>query len=60
MLAFRLAAFTGAVMVLVLWLASTGRPFGGLVIVPIVAIWLRRAAESGRLTRFARRLVRLS
>jgi hypothetical protein len=38
------------------WLLVTGRPLGGLLIVPLVAIWLRRAAESGRLTRrFAKR-----
>jgi hypothetical protein len=32
-----------------IWLLATGRPLGGLVIVPIIAIWIRRAAESGRL-----------
>jgi hypothetical protein len=51
--------YTAAVMTLVLWLASTGRPLGGLVIVPILAVWLRRSAESGRLTRFAKRIVRV-
>ena len=58
MLAVRLL-YTVAVMTLVLWLASTGQPLGGLVIVPLLAVWLRRSAESGRLTRFARRIARV-
>jgi hypothetical protein len=37
--------FTAAVMALVLWLLSTGRPLGGLLIVPLAAIWIRRLAE---------------
>jgi hypothetical protein len=55
MLLVRLA-FTAIVMVVVIWLLSTGKPFGGLVLVPLVAIWLRRAAESGRLSRVVLRL----
>jgi Flp pilus assembly protein TadB len=47
--------FTVAVMAVAVWLLLTGRPLGGLLIVPLVAIWLRRAAESGRLTRFSQR-----
>jgi Flp pilus assembly protein TadB len=52
--------YTAAVMTLVVWLLSSGRPLGGLVIVPLIAVWVRRAAESGRLTRFARRIARVS
>ena len=44
-------------MVAVVWLSITGRPFGGLVLVPLAAIWMRRAAEGGRLSQFARRAV---
>ncbi len=40
--------FTVAVMAVVVWLLLTGRPLGGLLIVPLVAIWVRRSAESGR------------
>jgi hypothetical protein len=50
--------YTAAVMALVLWLASSGNPLGGLVVVPILAVWLRRSAESGRLNRYAKRIVR--
>jgi hypothetical protein len=49
-------AFTIAVMALVVWLLTAGMPLGGLVIVPLLAVWVRHAAESGRLTRLARRL----
>jgi hypothetical protein len=59
MLALR-AAFTLSVMVVVLWLASHGQPFGGLVIVPLAAVWIRHAAETGRLQKFANRLARTS
>jgi hypothetical protein len=48
--------FTIAVMALVVWLLAAGMPLGGLVIVPLLAVWLRHAAESGRLTRLVRRL----
>ena len=41
--------FTGAVMALAVWLALAGHPFGGLVLVPVAAVWIRRAVESGRL-----------
>ena len=47
--------YTAAVMVVVIWLLRTGNPVGGLLIVPALAIWLRREAESGRLqARFRR------
>jgi Flp pilus assembly protein TadB len=52
--------FTVVVMAVVIWLLSTGNPVGGLLIVPALAVWVRRAAESGRLTRFAGRLARSS
>jgi hypothetical protein len=53
-LALRIA-FTVVATAAVVWLMSTGNPLGGLLIVPL-AVGLRRAAETGRLTRFARRL----
>jgi Flp pilus assembly protein TadB len=53
MLALRIG-FTVAVLAVVVWLLSTGRPLGGLLIVPIIAVWIRRSAESGRLTRFGK------
>jgi hypothetical protein len=37
--------FTVAVMAIVVWLLATGRPLGGLLIVPLAAIWIRRLAE---------------
>jgi hypothetical protein len=48
--------FTAAVMAVCIWLLLTGRPLGGLLIIPALAIWIRHAAESGRLTHFARRI----
>jgi Flp pilus assembly protein TadB len=57
MIALRIA-FTVAVMAIVVWLSSTGHPIGGLLIVPFFAVWVRRAAETGRLARFARRFAR--
>jgi hypothetical protein len=42
-------AFTALVMAIVVWLLTSGRPFGGLLVVPLAAIWIRRAVESGRL-----------
>jgi hypothetical protein len=54
MLYLRLA-YTIAVMAAVILLASNGQPLGGLVIVPLAAVWLRRLAESGRLAALARR-----
>jgi hypothetical protein len=53
MLGLRIA-FTAAVMAVVVWLLLTGRPLGGLLIVPLLAIWVRRAAESGRLQRLSK------
>ena len=52
-------AYTAAVMVLVVWLLKTGRPLGGLMIVPAAAIWLRHQAESGRMMDRARRIAEL-
>jgi hypothetical protein len=54
MIALRLA-YTAAVMVVVIWLLRTGNPIGGLFLVPAAAVWLRREAESGRLTARVRR-----
>jgi hypothetical protein len=48
-------AYTAAVMVIVVWLLRTGNPVGGLIIVPAVAVWVRRDAESGRLAGRLRR-----
>ncbi len=59
MLALRFA-FTAIVMVVVVWLSTNGQPLGGLVMVPLLAISLRRAAESGRLTRLAQSIVKPS
>jgi ethanolamine transporter EutH len=47
--------FTAAVMTGVVWLLMTGKPLGGLLFLPLVAIWLRRKAESGELTRWVTR-----
>jgi hypothetical protein len=55
MLALRLL-FTAVVTVGCVWLLSTGKPLGGLVMLPALAVWVRHAAESGHLTRFRRRL----
>jgi Flp pilus assembly protein TadB len=59
MLALRLV-FTAAVTAGCVWLLSTGKPLGGLVILPALAVWVRHAAESRRLTRFARRFANRS
>jgi hypothetical protein len=48
MITLRLA-YTAVVMAIVVWLLRTGNPVGGLVVIPAVAVWLRRDAESGRL-----------
>jgi hypothetical protein len=48
-------AYTIAVMAAVVALAGNGQPLGGLVIVPLAAVWLRRMAESGRLAALVRR-----
>ena len=42
-------AYTALVMAGVVWLLRSGQPLGGLVILPLLAIWLRRKAESGPL-----------
>jgi hypothetical protein len=55
MLAAR-AVFSVAVLALMVWLLLDGKPLGGLLLVPLAAIWLRDAAESGRLARMRRRL----
>jgi hypothetical protein len=59
MLALRIGFTIGAVAVMV-WLLSTGNPVGGLIIVPILAIWIRRAAEAGRFKGFTRRFAKPS
>jgi hypothetical protein len=59
MLVLRIA-FTAAATAVCVWMLATGRPLGGLVIVPILAVWLRQSAESGRLPRFARRFAKPS
>jgi hypothetical protein len=53
-LAVRLG-YTAVVMVAVVTLLRAGNPLAGLVVVPVVAVWLRRIAESGRLSRFRAR-----
>jgi hypothetical protein len=53
-------AFTLAVMALVIWLSSHGMAFAGLLIVPILAVWVRHAAESGRLLQLVRHGIRPS
>jgi hypothetical protein len=50
-------AYTAAVMAMVLGLLRAGNPVGGLVVVPAVAVWLRRDAESGRLVARMRRAI---
>jgi hypothetical protein len=57
MIALRLL-YTVAVMSVVIWLLRSGNPIGGLFIVPAAAVWLRRAAESGRLAARTRRTLR--
>jgi Flp pilus assembly protein TadB len=59
MVALRLG-YAVAVLAMVVWLLRSGRPLGGLLLVPLLAIWIRQSAESGRLTRFARRVTRTS
>src|SRR3954453_8401330 len=49
--------YTAAVMVIVVWLLRAGNPVGGLVIVPAMAVWLRRDAQSGRLAARVRRAI---
>ena len=51
--------FALAVMAIVVWLLLSGHPVGALVAV-IAGISIRRAAESGRLARFANRVARPS
>jgi len=50
--------YTAAVMAVVIWLLRAGNPVGGLLVVPAAAVWLRREAESGRLSARARRALR--
>jgi hypothetical protein len=47
--------YTAVVMVIVVSLLRSGNPIGGLLIVPGIAVWLRREAESGRLLAGVRR-----
>jgi hypothetical protein len=58
MLALRVT-YTAVAMAVVVWLLRSGEPVGGLLIVPALAVWLRRTAESGQLTDLAKRLVKL-
>jgi hypothetical protein len=51
-------AYTAAVMVVVIWLLRTGKPLGGLLVVPATAVWIRHEAESGRLATRLRRALR--
>jgi hypothetical protein len=48
------AAFAIAVVVVALWFLSAGMPLGALAVVAL-CVWLRRAAESGRLLQLVRR-----
>jgi hypothetical protein len=41
-------AYTALVMAGVVWLLRSGQPLGGLVLLPLLAIWLRRKAESAQ------------
>jgi hypothetical protein len=59
MLVLRLL-FTAAVTAGCVWLLSTGKPLGGLLLLPALAVGIRHAAESGKLTRFARRFAKPS
>jgi hypothetical protein len=45
-------------MVVAIWLLRSGYPVGGLVIVPLAAVLLRRDAESGRLAMRMHRALR--
>jgi hypothetical protein len=47
--------YTAVVMAVVIWLLRAGNPLGGLIIVPALAVWLRRGAETGRLAARIRR-----
>jgi hypothetical protein len=44
-------AYTAIVMAGVVWLLRSGQPLGGLVLLPLLAVWLRRSAELGQLAR---------
>jgi hypothetical protein len=52
MLVFHIA-YKVVVFALKLWFLKPGRPLGRVVLVPVAGMWLRRAAESGRLGYFA-------
>jgi hypothetical protein len=41
-------AYTAIVMAGVVWLLRSGQPLGGLVLLPLLAVWLRSSAESGQ------------
>ena len=45
MIALRLL-LTALTLVAVVWLLKAGFPLGGLVIVPLLAVWLRRKLEA--------------
>ena len=46
-------AYTALVMAGVVWLLRSGQPLGGLVILPLLAIWLRRKVESAEPARLS-------
>ena len=48
-------AYTALVMAGVIWLLRSGQPLGGLVILPLLAIWLRRKVEAGEPARVVAR-----
>lgn len=48
-------AFTVVVIAIAVWLLASGKPLGGLLIVPAIAVWARHAVEEGRLRRLGRR-----
>jgi hypothetical protein len=54
MLLLRLV-FTVVTMAICIWLLATGRPLGGLLFVPIIAIWAWNYAESRGWLQFASR-----
>jgi hypothetical protein len=47
--------YTAVVMAGVVWLLRSGQPLGGLVLLPLLAVWLRRKAEAGELARILAR-----
>ena len=50
--------FTLVVVGITIWLLATGYPLGGLLIFPLLAVWVRHAVERAR-PRRSRRLLSL-